>query len=197
MGIKHKNQPVAKSGDRRSRPASWVGRRPQTVIARAGTPVVTGCTRTIHFVDIENIAQGPVLTKERVARAREVYFGSGLFHPGDLIFLACSKANAIAVKLGWPEGCLRAKSGRDGADFELLKAMQDERIPERFSKVVVASGDGIFAGSVERLRGHGVDVTVISPPQGLSTRLKFAASRSVLIDTDALTLFFRMPGEGV
>jgi hypothetical protein len=153
----------------------------------------SGPVRTIHFVDIENIAGGPVLTEEGVRRAKQVYQRSGIFKEGDLVFIACSQGNAAAVGFGWPEAHLRLGSGRDGADFELIKAIKDERIPERFAHVVIASGDGAVATRTEVLRRAGVKVTVVSRPKGLSTRLRHAATQTALIDTDRLQMFFYAP----
>ena len=149
--------------------------------------------RVIHFIDIENIAGGPELTVESVRRAKQIYLRSGVYELGDLIYIACSRANGVVTGLGWPEGHLVCATGRDGADFELIEAIKRERVPERFAQVVIASGDGIFSTRAEVLRRAGVEVTVIAPAGGLSNRLRQAASSAVLIDTDKLSWFFHFP----
>jgi hypothetical protein len=164
-----------------------------TPTALIGSIIRKAQGRLIHLIDIENIAGGPYLTVEAVERAKEIYLRSGLYQLGDLVYIACSRANAFNVGVGWREGHLVCATGRDGADFELIKAIERERIPERFAQVVIASGDGIFTTRAEVLRRQGVEVTVVAPTGGLSTRLRRAASNAVLIDTEAVEMFFYSP----
>jgi hypothetical protein len=159
--------------------------------SRPGRPLFErGEGRVIHFIDIENIARSPILTEERVQLTRSLYIKSGLYKEGDLVFIACGKANSAAVGFGWPSAHRTSRPGRDGADFELIEAIKRENVPERFDRVVIASGDGIFTTRAQVLRRRGVDVTVVAPPEGLSTRLRGAACRTVLIDTERLSMFF-------
>ena len=155
-----------------------------------GTAFDRGPGRVIHFIDIENIANGPRLTEDGVRRARAIYMKSGLYRPGDLVFIACGSSNRAVVRFGWPDAHLTIRRGRDGADFALIEAIKRENVPERFARAVIASGDGIFATRAEVLRRSGVEVTVVAPPRGLSSRLRGAASHTALIDTDRLNMFF-------
>jgi hypothetical protein len=159
--------------------------------SRPGRPLFErGEGRVIHFIDIENIAKSPRLTEAQVRLTRALYIKSGLYKEGDLVFIACGQANSAAVGFGWPSAHRTSRPGRDGADFELIEAIKREKVSERFDRAVIASGDGIFTTRAEILRRQGVEVTVVAPPKGLSTRLRGAASRTVLIDTERLSMFF-------
>ncbi len=52
--------------------------------------------------------------------------------------------------------------------------MKTERIDERFDRVVLGSGDGIFAEVCALLQAAGCVVTVVSRREALSRRLRFA-----------------------
>jgi hypothetical protein len=73
------------------------------------------------------------------------------------------------------------RSGRDGADLALLDVLENERVDERFERVTICSGDGIFTDAAARLAGVGVDVTAVSLPGHLATRLELAARHVALL----------------
>ena len=66
-------------------------------------------------------------------------------------------------------------SGPDGADQALLGVLDSEHIEDRYERVTVCSGDGIFAESVARLAGHGIAVGVAGIAGRISARLRLAA----------------------
>jgi uncharacterized LabA/DUF88 family protein len=68
------------------------------------------------------------------------------------------------------------RSGPDGADLALLDVIEHEQVDGRFSKVIIASGDGIFAPACRRLRSCGVYVEVLSLPDRLSGELAASCS---------------------
>ena len=71
----------------------------------------------------------------------------------------------------------RSRSGKDGADTVLLEAIGDVAwIAGHYDRIVLASGDHIFANAVAALKAAGVRVIVISPDTGLSARMRLAAS---------------------
>lgn len=75
-------------------------------------------------------------------------------------------------------------SGVNGADLALLEVLREERIEERFDRVVVASGDGIFTDAVARLGAAGVEVTVVARSGHCARRLQMAAGRTVFLSQD-------------
>jgi hypothetical protein len=100
----------------------------------------------------------------------------------DQCVVACNHGVAADVGYGWPGVRLLWRSGRDGADLALLDVLLEESVAERFSHVVVASGDGIFTDPVSRLGRHGVHVTVVANRGQLSRRLELAAAAVVYFD---------------
>ena len=69
--------------------------------------------------------------------------------------------------------------GPDGADLELLRVLREERVAQRFTHVVIGSGDGIFAGACRDLVAAGLHVTAMARPGSLSGALRHAADRVV------------------
>lgn len=68
-------------------------------------------------------------------------------------------------------------SGIDGADLALLDVARPvEAIAGSFERVVIASGDGIFAGLATDLRRAGLVVCAVSRPESLAVKLRQAAS---------------------
>jgi uncharacterized LabA/DUF88 family protein len=57
--------------------------------------------------------------------------------------------------------------------------MSDLRVMQRYGRVTVCSGDGIFAESLAALSEAGVETTVVSRPSSLSARLKLSAQHVV------------------
>jgi hypothetical protein len=74
------------------------------------------------------------------------------------------------------------RSGPNGADLALLEVLEREEVEGRSSRVVIGSGDGIFAEAAARLQAGGVDVTVVTRAQSLSRRLRLAALNVRFID---------------
>lgn len=67
---------------------------------------------------------------------------------------------------------LMAREGPDGADLALLDEVRDYKwVAERFHRIVIGSGDGIFAELAAALTGLGVHVGVVSRPDALSFSL--------------------------
>jgi hypothetical protein len=60
--------------------------------------------------------------------------------------------------------------GHDGADIMLLSLAPPE-LTVRFGRLVIGSGDGIFATRAGIARDLGVEVEVVTRPESCSTRL--------------------------
>ncbi len=139
--------------------------------------------RTLHVVDVENLVGSGRPGLSAVAALRALYTDVVRVVPGDHVVVACNPGCLLDVGVGWGPGSarLRVGAGRDGADWELLEVLESERVPERFSRVVIASGDGIFAAMAARLAVAGCDVTVVSRRTSLSAQLRLAAMRVVYL----------------
>lgn len=135
--------------------------------------------RTLHLVDVENIIGSPRPCRSQVAECRRAYVQLAQVAPSDHVIVACNHGAAITVGSEWTGARLLARSGTDGADHALLEVIKYEQVDERFSAIVLASGDGIFTDAISRLAGQGVAVTVVSRPRSLSRRLRLAAGAVV------------------
>lgn len=131
--------------------------------------------RRLVLVDIENVVSGAVTTGAAAMWAKtQVEEVIGCTEQ-DQVVLGVSHIGLLATGAGWPGKRYVLGSGPDGADRALLEVME-ENLAARFTEVVVVSGDGIFAEAVSALAGNGVVVTVVAHPDGLSKRLRMAAS---------------------
>lgn len=141
--------------------------------------------RALHVVDIENLAGTALPDTATVAALRALYGTRVPLGAQDQIVVACNDLALVDVGLGW--GCreaqYRVRSGPDGADLELLDVLQFERVAERFTQVVIASGDGAFAVAAAALAARGCHVTVVSRRESLSARLALAVNEIRYIDS--------------
>ncbi len=75
-----------------------------------------------------------------------------------------------------------AGSGRDAADLALLRAAPAPWVAERFDRLVIASGDGIFSSLSEAVHQFGCEVWVASWHRSLSRELATGADQVRLLD---------------
>lgn len=138
--------------------------------------------RTLHMVDIENLAGAalPSLRQVQDVRARCLSrLGLGYF---DHVVIASSHLTLMNAALGWPRCRYRVRSGPDGADLELLDVLMSENVAARFGQVIIGSGDRIFATAAAKLVSEGVWVTALSQRSRLSSRLRMAACEVMYFD---------------
>lgn len=145
------------------------------------TRVAHRAGRHLILIDIENLTATPRPTSNDVEMAaealRQVVPG---FDKAQHI-VACSHHAAPAVAFAFGSARHLWRSGRDGADLALLDVLENEGVHERFERMTICSGDGIFASSAAWLAGAEVDVTVVSLPGHLATRLRLAARNVSLL----------------
>ena len=142
--------------------------------------------RRLVVVDLENVVGGVVMRVEQASSARLCISKAIQLAPDEQVVIGTCHTGLLASGLGWPTARLVVRSGENGADLALLEVLQDERIADRFDKVTLVSGDGIFADAVAALGKSGVAVTAVSRPEACSRRLRMAAARSVFLDTQNL-----------
>ncbi len=138
--------------------------------------------RRLVVVDIENVAGGAVMTQAMAAWARAIVESALCVQVGEQVVIGTSHAGLFNAKSAWPCARVKARSGENGADIELLDVLTAERIEERFDEVVLVSGDHIFVEAIAALGGSGVRVTVASWAQSMSSRLRLAAANTVYLD---------------
>jgi hypothetical protein len=149
----------------------------QPVVARRWFPA-----RTLHVVDIENLVGAAVPTLRQVSEVQGRYLVCLEFGADDQVVMAASRRGLLNAALGWPHARYRVRSGRDGADLELLDVLLHENVAGRFTHVVIGSGDGMFGRAAAHLAARGVWVTVVSRRDSLSAYLARAASDVIYLD---------------
>jgi len=138
--------------------------------------------RRLHVVDIENLAAAKIPGLSQIREVQNCYAEHLMFRAFDQVVIASSHLALLNAALGWPHARYRVRSGRDGADLELLDVLLREDIAARFTHVAIGSGDGVFAVAAASLAATGVCVTVVSHRNSLSARLKLAACEVIYLD---------------
>jgi hypothetical protein len=139
--------------------------------------------RTLHVVDIENLAGAPVPSLRLVSEVQIQYIALLCFGADDQVVMAASHRALIDAACGWPHARYRVRSGKNGADLALIDVLEHENVAARFSHVVIGSGDGIFGQTAQRLVNRGVRITVVSRRGSLHPYLAGLASDVVYLDT--------------
>jgi hypothetical protein len=136
--------------------------------------------RTLHLVDIENLLGDPWATGPRVATAYEDALAAGGYREGDLVFVACNRWMVRELAFVPHTQCrLLVAHGADGADLALLAQAAPEWVAKRFDRMVVASGDGIFAARARACAELGVQVEVVRGASSVSKQLRRFDSSSM------------------
>jgi hypothetical protein len=118
--------------------------------------------RTLWIVDIENLTGAAVPTLDQVEKVRKWYTLYLGLNVDDQVVIAASHLGLLNAALGWPHARYRVRSGKDGADLELLDVLEHENVAARFTHVVIGSSDKIFDHTATSLAARGVEVTVVS-----------------------------------
>jgi len=142
--------------------------------------------RVLHVVDIENLAGTGDLSVDLVSQVQDWYLARLGFGADDQVVMASSHRGLLNAAVAWPHARYRVRSGRDGADLELLDVLEHENVATRFRHVIIGSGDGGFCGVAESLAARGVWVTVVSRPGSLSPGLARAARDVVYLEIPQL-----------
>jgi NYN domain len=138
--------------------------------------------RALHVVDIENLAGAAVPSRDRVSEVQLQYLASLRFGADDQVVLAANHLALLNAGLGWPHARYRVRSGKDGADLELIDVLEHENVAARFSHVVIGSGDGGFSQSAASLAARGIRITVVSRWGSLAYELAKIAGDVIYLD---------------
>jgi hypothetical protein len=139
--------------------------------------------RTVHLVDIENLAGTAIPTLREVMDVQVRYARRMALGTDDHVIMASNHLALMNAALGWPHARYRVRSGPDGADLELLDVIESENVATRFTRVVIGSGDGMFGHAAQDLMKRGVRVTVVSRWGSLAPSLERAALEVIYLDT--------------
>lgn len=135
----------------------------------------TKTRRTLHLVDVESLLGTANPASGGVSAIARLYYEAAGVTAGDHVVIASSHHCAIRVWLEWDDSVRRILgSGPDGADRALLSVIEHENPAERYQRIVIGSGDGIFAEPAARLQASGAEVAVVTRASSLSRRLKMA-----------------------
>jgi NYN domain len=140
--------------------------------------------RAMHLIDIENLTGSPLPSLADAAHVRAVYRKHVGVGPGDHVVVACSHLAFKNAGFGWSDARHLVRSGPDGADSELLDVLYLENVAARFHRIVIGSGDGIFAAAAAYLASRGCHVAVVSRRERLSARLRLAAHDVIYLDSE-------------
>lgn len=147
--------------------------------------------RTLHLIDVENLVGGSQASAADVVEALDAYREAIAVRPADHVVIASGRRLLIDAGLAWPGARLVLGSGTDGADLALLEACSPASVAAAYDRVVIGSGDGIFAARAVELRRAGVVVVVVSLPASLAIDLRDSAAlvRPLVIRPDGSTQF--------
>lgn len=139
--------------------------------------------RTLHLVDLENLMGGPFAGRAAIRRAVREYRAEAGVAAADLVVVATNPALLVEAAVAWSGGGrFLAGGGEDGADLALLDVVQDACwIAERFDRVVIGSGDGLFSDAAAALRRLGVVVGVVARHGRMSRRLAASSTYQRLL----------------
>lgn len=145
-------------------------------------------TRRIILLDIENFNGHIVTTPNQARWCRRMLEHWISIQPGEQVVIAADVTTVTNIHQAWPEARILNGHNENGSDLRLLEVM-DENLAQRFSDMVLVSGDRIFAEKISELAGQGLPTHVYSHAAALSKRLRFAATTvTTAITTTATTL---------
>lgn len=143
--------------------------------------------RHLILIDIENLTASPSPTKTEVDSVIAELRSAIPNYDTDQRVVACSHHAAGSAAFAFPGARHLWRSGRNGADAALLDVLENEGVADRYDRVTICSGDGIFTDAAAWLARRGVDVTVVSRAGHLATRLHLAARYVTLLPATAVT----------
>lgn len=127
--------------------------------------------RRIFLVDMENAAGQPQLNTATVKNVQKRITRDYNIGFGEMVIIGTSHAHNLVAASAWKGARQVIRQGSDGADRALLEVLQNDSLENRFTEVVLVSGDGIFSEAIRRLRGQGVKVSVDAQAKRLSHKL--------------------------
>lgn len=133
--------------------------------------------RRLVLVDIENAIGAGRISPGQTSSIRPKIMQAICCTDLDQVVVGISHINFLEVMTEWPRVRVVVQSGPDGADKALLSVL-DESVAERFSGLVVVSGDHIFSSAVASID---LRTEVVSSRSSLANSLRLAADRVVYL----------------
>ncbi|WP_182353871.1 NYN domain-containing protein [Flaviflexus huanghaiensis] len=139
--------------------------------------------RRAILADLENVIGGAAMTVDEAAWGRTIIELVLDIRPDEQVIVGACGQGHLNTKLAWSSArVVGTGHGPDAADDALIEVLEDEQLGERFSEIVLVTGDHGFAEKVRGLVGGGTPVTVASWRGGLSPLLVAAASGVIILD---------------
>lgn len=150
---------------------------------------INTANRELHLIDIENELGTGQVTAADISRFRSFYLKANNVPANAHIVVASSNSqNLLESAFGWPGARTVWLPGQDGADRALLEIAYEENVEKRYDKVVIASGDHIFAEAAEALQNLGVKVKVFARAVFVSVILRSACDDVELYSAEDFSL---------
>ncbi len=127
--------------------------------------------RTLHVVDADNLTGGPTEHQCVADRAARLYRAAAGVRDGDLVVVGSDLRSAAVTAFAWPGARLLRTTGTDAVDRLLLEDLVPSLVVGRVERVVLGSGDGIFAARLAQLRAAGAAGGGGRPGRSVSWRL--------------------------
>jgi len=131
--------------------------------------------RSLHLVDIENLAGGPSRVGQWFSPAVREYLAVAEPGDADQMITAADVTLWRRTAFDVPIGRYLPGRGPDGADRALLAAAPADWVAQRFDRLVIGSGDQAFADLARAVRPRGTQVVVVARPRQLAGSLRRAA----------------------
>lgn len=133
--------------------------------------------RTLHLLDLENLMGGPCQGHVALSHAVASYRDTASVQANDHVVIAVNPALALQAGDAWPKARLLLGLGPHGSDEALLRSVSDrEWTAARYDRVIIGSGDHIFADLALSFRELGIAVGVVAPRDRLSRQLRRSAT---------------------
>ena len=145
--------------------------------------------RELHLIDIENELGTGLVKSADIARFRTFYLEANNVPTNAHIVVATSSSQGLLeASVGWPGARTVWLPGEDGADRALLEIAYEENVEKRYDKVVIGSGDHIFAEAAQSLQNLGVKVKVFARAVFISVILRAACNEVELFCAEDFSL---------
>lgn len=129
--------------------------------------------RSLHLLDLENLVGDPRATAPLVHATLMRYLRAARWRPGDHVIIASNPGLMRHVVFEPPVPWnAHATWGPDGADVMLLSLAPPELVVRCYDRLVIGSGDHIFAARAQAARALGVEVLVVARAGSCSSRLR-------------------------
>lgn len=137
--------------------------------------------RTLHLLDIEYLGCGPQCSALDIELVMDRYRPAAAWHEGDHLVGAVSTWVWKRIAFDAPRDIrlLAAGGGSDAADIRLIDEAHVIDLT-RYERVVIASGDHIFAELADELHGLEIEAWVVG--YGFNTAKCLAATADHVVD---------------